>query len=139
MCFLNKKWFRFTALIMAAVMFMVSIPVNAAKAGLVKTEEVIDQSVVKANRERVRDFLQRKDVLREMTRLGIRPEEAERRVDALTNAEVAQIAGYLDNAPAGQSAVVAFLGVVLIIFLVLLLTDLLGLTDIFPFVKKPRR
>jgi cytochrome c1 len=124
---------------MAAVMFMVSLPVNAAKAGLVKTEDVIEQATATAQRRRVKDFVHRQDVRQQMTSLGIQPEEAAKRVDALSDAEVAQIAGYLDNAPAGQSVVAGFLGAVVIIFLVLLLTDLLGLTDIFPFVKKPRR
>jgi hypothetical protein len=139
MRFLHRRWFRVTALIMATVMFMVSLPVNAAKAGLVKTEDVIEQTAAKPNRERVRDFLQREDVRQQMKSLGVRPEEAARRVDALSDTEIAQIAGYLDQAPAGQDAVVAFLSVVLIVFLVLLLTDLLGLTDIFPFVKPARR
>ncbi|MCI0366308.1 MAG: PA2779 family protein [Phycisphaerales bacterium] len=40
--------------------------------------------------------------------------------------------------PAGQGAVGAVVGVILILFLVLLLTDLLGLTDVFPFVNKQR-
>lgn len=139
MRFLERRWFRLTALIMAAVMFTVSLPINAAKADLVKTEDVIEQSAAKANRQRVRDFLLREDVRGQMTSLGIQPEEAARRVDALSDAEVAQIAGYLDRIPAGQDVVVAFLSVVVIVFLVLLLTDLLGLTDIFPFVKKPRK
>jgi hypothetical protein len=49
---------------------------------------------------------------------------------------VREIAGRLDQLPAGQSAVGAVVGAILIIFLVLLITDLLGLTNVFPFVRR---
>lgn len=54
------------------------------------------------------------------------------RVDALTDAEAQQLARQLDTMPAGGNA----LGVLLTVFLVLLITDLLGWTDVFPFTKK---
>jgi hypothetical protein len=71
-----------------------------------------------------------------MVGLGVDPAEAAQRVAGLSDAEVQQIAGHLDQLPAGQSAVGAILGAALLIFLVLLITDLLGLTDVFPFVRK---
>jgi hypothetical protein len=49
---------------------------------------------------------------------------------------VREIAGQLDQLPAGQSAVGAVVGAIVIIFLVLLVTDLLGLTNVFPFVRR---
>jgi cytochrome c1 len=134
-----QRLFRLTALFMATVMFLVSLPVNAARAGLVKTEDVIEQATATAQRQRVKDFVHREDVRKQMRGLGIQPEEAARRVDALSDAEVAQIAGYLDEAPAGQSFIAAVLGAIVVIFLVLILTDLLGLTDVFPFIKSQRR
>ena len=88
MRFLERRWFRLTALIMAAVMFMVSLPVNAAKAGLVKTEDVIEQATATAQRRRVKDFVHRQDVRQQMTSLGIQPEEAAKRVDALSDADI---------------------------------------------------
>jgi hypothetical protein len=47
----------------------------------------------------------------------------------------------LDELPAGEGAgaIGVIVGAILIIFLVLLVTDLLGLTDVFPFVKKKAR
>jgi hypothetical protein len=138
MSFLQRS-LRITALVMAVVMIIVSFHVNAARAGLVKTEDVIEQSSAKAQRDRVIEFLRREDVRQQITDLGIRPEEAAKRVEALSNAEVAQIAGYLDTEPAGQSAIAAVFLTILVILLVLILTDLLGLTDIFPFIKSQRR
>ena len=80
--------------------------------------------------------------MREQLRaLGIDPDEATRRAAALSEEELRVIAGRIDAAPAGQgagSAVAAIVGLALFIFLVLLITDLLGLTDVFPFVKSQR-
>jgi hypothetical protein len=56
-------------------------------------------------------------------------------VAALTDEEAAQLAGKLDRLPAGGDGIV---GVLLIVFLVLLITDILGLTKIFPFTKPVR-
>ena len=68
--------------------------------------------------------------------LGVDPNEAAARVAALSDVQVREIAGQLDQLPAGQSAVGAVLGAILIIFLILLVTDLLGLTDVVPFVRR---
>ena len=71
-----------------------------------------------------------------MAALGVDPAEAARRVGGLSDAEVQRIAGELDRLPAGQGAVGAVIGAALLIFIVLLITDLLGLTDVFPFVRR---
>jgi hypothetical protein len=73
-------------------------------------------------------------VRQQMVALGVDPAEAMGRVASLSDAEVQQIAGHLDRLPAGGDAVVAVIGAAVLIFLVLLVTDLLGLTHIFPFV-----
>lgn len=56
------------------------------------------------------------------------------RVQAMSNAEVAQLAGRLDQTPAGGDV----LGVLLTIFIVLLVTDIVGLTKVFPFTRSVR-
>lgn len=81
-------------------------------------------------------FLDRDEVRERIVALGVDPTEAAARVNALSDAQVAEIADELDRLPAGQSALGAVIGAMLIIFLILLVTDLLGLTDIFPFVKR---
>ena len=63
------------------------------------------------------------------------PAEAVQRVAGLSDAEVQRIAGHLDQLPAGQGAIGAVIGAAVLIFLILLVTDLLGLTDVYPFVR----
>jgi hypothetical protein len=130
-----QHWLRAVALLMAVVMFITSLPLGVAQAGLITTDQILTEAAPH-DRERVTAFLERQDVRQQMVALGIDPDEALARVASLSDEEVHQISGHLDNLPAGQSAFGAVLGAMLIIFLVLLVTDLLGLTDVFPFVRR---
>jgi hypothetical protein len=127
---------RGLALALAVALFVLTGPIDAAHAALVTTEQAIAGDLAAGDRARVTAFLARDDVRAQMVALGVDPSEATRRVAGLSDAEVQRIAGHLDRLPAGQSAVAAVLGVALFIFLVLLITDLLGLTDVFPFVRR---
>jgi hypothetical protein len=127
---------RGVALVLAVVMFVISLPLGAANAALVSTEQTLAGAGEVADRARVLAFLERAEVREQIVALGVDPSEAAARVRALSDAQVREIAGQLDQLPAGQSAVGAVLGVILIIFLILLVTDLLGLTDVFPFVRR---
>ena len=95
-----------------------------AQAGLVPTESVLD-------RERIVTLLERADVQAQLQAYGVSAGEVKARVAALTDAEAAELAAKIEQLPAGGSV----LGVLLIVFLVLLLTDILGYTKIFPFTK----
>ena len=129
---------RGVALLLAVVMLVVSMPLGAARAALVTTDQVLGQSDGASERARVLAFLGRAEVREQIVALGVDPAEAAARVATLSDAQVRAIAGEIDQLPAGQSAIAAIVGAILIIFLVLLVTDLLGLTNIFPFVNHPR-
>ena len=127
---------RQVALALTVVMFVLAGPLDAARAALITTEQAIAADAARHDRDRVTAFLARDDVREQMVALGVDPAEATERVASLSDAEVRQIAGRIDQLPAGQSAIGALLGAALFIFLVLLITDLLGLTDVFPFVRR---
>lgn len=81
--------------VLAAVAFaLVSGPVSAE---IVSTEQVLTQS----DRERVRTFLNREGVEDRLKALGVAPELARKRVDAMTDEEVLVVAGRIDTLPAG--------------------------------------
>jgi len=112
--------------------------VQSAQATLVGTEQVAAaEGVVSAaaQREQVLQLLTRADVAAALQERGVDMVQAQARIAALTDAEVAQLAHTLDTAPAGASDV---LGTVVFVFLVLLLTDILGFTKIFPFTRSIR-
>lgn len=121
---------------LVVLMVMNTAPIGLAQAKMVTTDQVLEQAGPASDRERVESFLLREDVQRQLVELGIDPKEATDRVASLSDEEIQQIAGRLDELPAGEGTVGVVVGAILIIFLVLLVTDLLGLTDVFPFVEK---
>ncbi len=127
---------KFVATAMAVLMVMNVTPIGLAQAKMVTTDQVLEHADPGSDQKRVESFILREDVQRQLVLLGINPEEATSRVASLSNGEIQQIAGRLDELPAGEGGVGAVVGAILIIFLVLLITDLMGLTDVFPFVKK---
>jgi hypothetical protein len=88
---------------------------GAATAETVSTEQVLQQSE--------REFLNRGEVEHQLSALGVAPEEARQRVDAMTPEEVQVVAGKMDTLAAGGEAsrtdwVVILLGAIVIILLV---------------------
>jgi hypothetical protein len=108
------------------------------KAGLIGTETVINNLQREKSRSRISFFLNRQEVLEVFSKQGIDPLEAKKRVASLTDQEVEKICKVLDQLPAGGDGVGTVVGAAVLIFLVLLLTDLLGLTHVFPFVNRPK-
>ena len=124
------------AMAMATMMFLNIAPIGLAQAAMVTTDQVIERADQAADRERVEGLFMREDVRQQLVQLGIDPDEASSRVASLSDEEIQEIAGRLDELPAGEGGVGVVVGAILIVFLVLLITDLLGVTDVFPFVKK---
>lgn len=100
--------------------------------GLVSTQEVINADQVRADRQQIAELLARADVREQLAAQGVDPAEVEQRVAALSDQEVRQMNEKLDQMPAGASSVV---GVLFAVFVILLITDLLGLTKVFPFTR----
>jgi hypothetical protein len=124
-------------LLVSFVLLDLTMSVHSAKAGLIGTETVINVQATDDARARVAAFLEREDVQQAMINQGVNPAEARSRVAALTEEEVLKIAGELDRLPAG-AGVGAVIGAVVLIFIVLLITDILGFTKVFPFTRSAR-
>lgn len=125
---------RFIASFLVISTAMMGLPMSA-NATLVSTEEVTTTAAAGAQREKVQAFLGREDVRAALEQQGVNAAAAAERVQAMTDAEVAQLADRVDQAPAGAGIA----GVALTILVVLIITDLLGLTKIFTFTGSVRR
>jgi hypothetical protein len=116
-----------------------TIHVPLAQAAMVGTEQVVTEALggqaADEARQRLAALLARDDVAAALQQHGVDAAQARARVDSLSDAEVVRLSGQVDQLPAGGDV----LGVAVFLFLVLLLTDVLGYTDIFPFVKKTAR
>ena len=112
-----------------------SVP-RVALAELVPARSAIEaEPRSESPRQRVDDLLRREDVREQFRALGVDPEEARRRVSALSDDEIARLDARLGDLPAGQSFLGTVAGLILLIFLLLLITDLLGATDVFPVIR----
>jgi len=134
----TSKGFQFTAIIMTVLMFIIAGPYQAALAALIPTEAAIDSADAANARENIKNFLSRQDAQNFLISKEINPDEAKARIDSLTDAEALMVSKHVENVPAGGNAIGIVVGAILLVFIILLITDLTGLTDVFPFVKKHR-
>ena len=116
-------------------MLALSLHLPAANAGMVGTEAVVSATQAQLNRERIVSTLNRDDVKTQLMARGVDPAQVQARLDSLTDEEVQTLATKMDQLPAGGDGV----GLLVFLFIVLLITDILGFTNIFPFVKHPKR
>lgn len=117
---------RLTVYVAAACLLGVTSlqPVIAA---MISTETALATEQRSHQVARIQDLLQRNDVKQQLVALGVSPTDAASRVAGMTDVELAQINGQIDQLPAGGSA----LAVIGIVFVVLLILEIVGVTDIF--------
>ena len=111
---------------------------QAAPMALISTEQAAAALQAAPRSEahaRLQSALDRADLAAMLQARGVSVDEMRARVDALTDTEAQQMLTQIDQAPAGQSDVV---GVLFTVFIILLVTDILGLTKVFPFTRSVR-
>jgi hypothetical protein len=127
--------FKAIALTIVVAMLVTSLPVAAARADLVRTERVVEQTTVAGERERLAAVLLRDDVRQQIEALGVDRDEAMARLAGLSDQEIQQIAGKVDELPAGQSFLAGVLIVAGAVLVALVILDLVGVTDVFTFIN----
>ncbi len=124
-------------LFLALCFLTVDVGIRSAQAGMISTETVLATQANEDARAQVSAFFAREDVQQVMISQGVAADEVASRVASLSDAEVMRIANELDQLPAGAS-LGTVVGAVLFIFVVLLITDILGYTKVFTFVQPIR-
>lgn len=119
---------RLIAALLVVSLSGLGVPLNA-QAGMIPP----DATAPSVDRERVQSFLDRAEVRAQLIARGVDPADVKGRVAALTEEEAAELARNVDTLPAG-----GIVEVILLVFLVLLLTDILGFTKVFPFTRSIR-
>jgi len=82
------------------IVCLIGLPFQVS-AGMIGTDEVVSAAQAQAARATVLSQLSRADVAGQLQSLGLTPQAAKDRVAALTDAEVAKLAGQIDSLPAG--------------------------------------
>ena len=104
-----------------------------AQAAMISTPDVIQSQQSEYDREQLSDMLDRQDVQEKLLAMGVSPETVQDRVNHMTDFEIAQLNEQINDMPAG-----GILGAIVLIFVVFVITDAIGATDIFPFVRPVR-
>lgn len=118
------------------ISFIVSLSIFSSTmfAEMVDTREIM-HSAVKSTK--IDSFLAKQEVQDKLATLGVSMDSIKDRLASLSDEEIAQINTKIDSMPAGGDFG-AVIGVLAFIFIVLLITDLLGLTTVFNFTKSAR-
>jgi len=125
---LSKKGIAFA---LSAQLVLATQAVTLAQAEMLGTDAAINKYTALANRNALMDEMQREDVQAEIVALGIDPAEAEARLAALSDAEIAMMLTQIEDDSAGADIV----GTLFTVFVILLVTDLLCFTRVFNFTR----
>lgn len=122
--------------IMVLAFGFLSVFVAPLQAAMVQTADVLSERQAQSERQKVADFMERQDVARQLEAWGVDAEEARARVAAMTDEEIHLLSQKIDQMPAGGDAVGFLLAVAVLAFVTLIITDIIGVTDVFTFIKK---
>lgn len=100
----------------------------AAEARFIGTQEAMEMTQREDQLARINKNLLRTEVQEQMLAFGVEPKDVQDRLAVLTDEELRYLYGRMQDMPAGGDSVLAVVGVV---FLVLLILELVGVTNIF--------
>lgn len=110
---------------------LVILPIGPAQAAMIGNGQIANEVQAELSRSDVLQILDREVAQQQLMALGVSPDMVKERVAQMTDTEIAQLNQHLADLPAGGD----IWGVLLLLFIVFIITDMLGATNIFPFVK----
>jgi hypothetical protein len=116
-------------------MCIAGLPIRAAHAELIATDRVDEAQHALSARAFLQSLVDRSDVRAALERNGVTAEQAKSRVAALSDDEAERLAAKFDSLPAGGGGFEAVLWIGFLVFVILLITDILGFTKVFPFTR----
>jgi len=128
MCFLKRIKKQVSYVLILSILSFQIIPVQAA---MLSNDDLLNRHQHENSVKQIVKMLDREEVQQELIAMGVDPFSAKIRVSQMNEAELAELTQKIEELPAGSGV----LGIVLTVFIVLVITDMLGATDVFPFVK----
>jgi hypothetical protein len=107
------------------------MPMMPAQAAMIGTDQIINQTDSSLTRGKLQQFLDREATQKQLHAWGVSPDQVKQRVNRLTDMELARINQERSKLNAGGDSIV---GILLILFILFVITDAIGATNIFPFV-----
>ncbi|HXH74725.1 MAG TPA: PA2779 family protein [Bacteriovoracaceae bacterium] len=124
------------SLLLAFILTTMTIDSSFAESKMIATSAVVEGISLQHEREKIITFMQSEQISKQMANMGVDTAEAVKRVASLSAKEIRTLHKQIENAPAGaDGGVGTIIGAVLLVFIVLLITDILGYTKVFPFTR----
>ena len=105
-----------------------------AYSGVVTTEQLLQQQVEAMDKATLIAMLERDEVRQQLIERGVDPVDAKLRIAALSDEQIGEIKKQIDELPAGSGVV----GILVAVILVLVILDIIGVTNIFSFIHPAR-
>ena len=113
----------------------VTLFTQITSAQIVSTGVILGQSTAISSKEKLIQTISREDVANKFQELGVDAKAIEARIASMTDEEASKVALQIDTLPAGADAGMSIIGAMVFIFIVLLITDIFGVTKVFNFTK----
>lgn len=124
-----KKLHRNTAMLL--IMLMGLFQVQISHAAMVSTNSAIQTQQLQMDRAEILDLFAQENLRNQLTQMGVDADNASDRIASMTDAEIIQLNERLKDMPAGEGVG----SLLVIVFIVFVITDMLGATDIFTFIR----
>ena len=111
-------------------LLLICAPISQAQAAIIANAQLIDQVQQVNDKDALLQTINRVDVQEQLLSMGVTAAELENRIHQMTQQEIAQLNQQINELPAGGD----ILGIIVLIFIIFIITDVIGATDIFPFI-----
>lgn len=119
------------SLLFVITTLIATVSLTSVQAGMVSNDQIIETIHQKIDKDSLLQTIHRAEVREQLASLGVNPSDLETRINHMTHAEIAQLNEQMSELPAGAGGA---LGALVTIFVVLVITDVIGATDVFPFI-----
>lgn len=109
---------------------MLILGMSQASAAVFSSEQVIANQQYNFNKQQVLSYVDSAEVQNKLIELGVSPADAKQRIANMTAEELSALNSQMNEMPAG-----GIVGVVVTVLVVVVVTDLMGLTDVYPFIN----
>lgn len=101
-----------------------------AIAGVIGSDQVIASQQQQFNQQQILSFIDSSEVQAKLQQLGVSPADAKQRIANMTNEELTAFNNQLNEMPAG-----GVVGTIITVLVVVAVLDLMGITDVYPFIR----
>ena len=120
---------RSTAIFLSILLAL--MPLLPAQAAMIGNDQIVNHGLSHQTRDGIQQLFEQEIAQQQLQEWGVNPDQIKSRIDSLTDTELARINQQVNDLQAGGDV----LGILLVIFLVFVITDIIGATDVFPFIN----